>query len=101
MAKIPFMECIGSVMNLTHLTRPNIAYAVGQVSRYLQSPGQEHWKALKRILAYLRKTLKFGLRHSNKLRNQSRSRKQCHLDKPGLALIRFKIDCSSGTVVII
>ena len=61
MAKIPFMECIGSVMNLTHLTRPNIAYAVGQVSRYLQSPGQEHWKALKRILAYLRKTLKFGL----------------------------------------
>jgi hypothetical protein len=61
MAKIPFMECIGSVMHLTHLTRPDIAYAVGQVSRYSQSPGQEHWKALKRILAYLRKTLNFGL----------------------------------------
>lgn len=61
MANIPFMECIGSVMHLTHLTRPDIAYAVGQVSRYSQSPGQEHWKALKRILAYLRKTLNFGL----------------------------------------
>jgi hypothetical protein len=61
MAKIPFMECIGSVMHLTHLTRPDIAYAVGQVSRYSQSPGQEHWKALKRILAYLRKTLNYGL----------------------------------------
>ena len=35
--------------------------SVGQVSRYSQSPGQEHWKALKRILAYLRKTLNYGL----------------------------------------
>jgi hypothetical protein len=35
--------------------------SVGQVSRYSQSPGQEHWKSLKRILAYLRKTLNYGL----------------------------------------
>ena len=61
MAKIPFMECIESVMHLTHLTRPDIAYAVGQVSRYSQSPGQDYWKALTRILAYLRKTLNYGL----------------------------------------
>jgi hypothetical protein len=61
MANIPFMECIGSVMHLTHLTRPDIAYAVGQVSRYSQNPGLEHWKALKRILAYLKKTINFGL----------------------------------------
>ena len=61
MKAVPFMECIGSVMHLTHLTRPDIAYAVGQVSRYSQNPGQEHWKALKRIMAYLRKTMNFGL----------------------------------------
>jgi hypothetical protein len=58
---VPFMECIGSIMHLTHLTRPDIAYAVGQASRYSQNPGQEHWKALKRIMAYLRKTVNFGL----------------------------------------
>lgn len=40
MTKVPFMECIGSVMHLTHLTRPDIAYAVGQVSRYSQNPGR-------------------------------------------------------------
>ena len=61
MTNVPFMECIGSVMHLTHLTRPDIAYAVGQVSRYSQNPGKEHWKALKRILAYLKKTINFGL----------------------------------------
>ena len=61
MKAVPFMECIGSVMHLTHLTRPDIAYAVGQVSRYSQNPGQEHWKALKRIMAYLRNTMNFGL----------------------------------------
>ena len=61
MKAVPFRECIGSVMHLTHLTRPDIAYAVGQVSRYSQNPGQEHWKALKRIMAYLRKTMNFGL----------------------------------------
>lgn len=60
-ANTPFMVCIGSVIHLTHLTRPNIAYAVGQGSRYSQNPGKEHWKALKRILAYLRKTINFGL----------------------------------------
>jgi hypothetical protein len=37
---VPFMECIGSIMHLTHLTRPDIAYAVGQASRYSQNPGQ-------------------------------------------------------------
>jgi hypothetical protein len=61
MTNVPFMECIGSVMHLTHLTRPDIAYTVGQVSRYSQNPGKEHWKALKRILAYLQKTINFGL----------------------------------------
>lgn len=61
MTDIPFIECIGSVMHLTFLKRPEIAYAVGQVSRYSQSSGQEHWKALKRILIYLRKTINFDL----------------------------------------
>lgn len=61
MSDVPFMECVGSVMHLTHLTRPDISYAVGQVSRYSQNPGKEHWKALKRILAYLKKTINYGI----------------------------------------
>jgi len=39
-------------------TRPDIAYAVGVVSRFLANPGKEHWKAVKWILRYLRGTTK-------------------------------------------
>lgn len=37
-------------------TRPDIAYAVGVVSRFLANPGKEHWAAVKWILRYLRGT---------------------------------------------
>ncbi|CAN0860766.1 Retrovirus-related Pol polyprotein from transposon TNT 1-94, partial [Linum grandiflorum] len=35
-------------------TRPDIAHAVGVVSRFLSNPGKEHWAAVKWILKYLR-----------------------------------------------
>ena len=37
-------------------TRPDIAHAVGVVSRFLENPGKEHWEAVKWILTYLRGT---------------------------------------------
>jgi len=37
-------------------TRPDIAHAVGVVSRFLENPRKEHWEAVKRILRYLRGT---------------------------------------------
>ena len=35
-------------------SRPDIAYAVGRLSRYTQCPNQEHWDALARLMKYLR-----------------------------------------------
>ena len=37
-------------------TQPNIAHAVGVVSRYMSNPGMEHWNVVKWILKYLRGT---------------------------------------------
>jgi len=37
-------------------TRPDIAHAVGVVSKYMNNPGKEHWMAVKWILRYLRGT---------------------------------------------
>ena len=37
-------------------TRPDIAQAVGAVSRYMVNPGKEHWSAVKRILRYVKGT---------------------------------------------
>ena len=42
-------------------TRPNIAHAVGVVSRYMNSPGKEHWMVVKWILRYLRGTTTHAL----------------------------------------
>ncbi|GKB40391.1 hypothetical protein Tco_0996339 [Tanacetum coccineum] len=42
-------------------TRPNIAYAVSVVSRYLANPGKNHWEAVKWILTYLRDTANVSL----------------------------------------
>ncbi|GJS61539.1 putative ribonuclease H-like domain-containing protein [Tanacetum coccineum] len=36
--------------------RPDIAHSVGVVSRYMAEPSKEHWKAVKRILRYIKGT---------------------------------------------
>ena len=53
MLHIPYRELVGSLLYLT-LTRPDIPYAVNQVSRYVCNPGEQHWIAAKRILRYIR-----------------------------------------------
>ena len=42
-------------------TRPDIAHAVGFVSRYMNNPGKENWKAVQWILRYLRGTTSHAL----------------------------------------
>ena len=37
-------------------TRPNIAYIVWVLGRYLSNPGMDHWKSAKRVMRYLKKT---------------------------------------------
>ena len=56
MAKVPYASAIGSLMYVMICTRPDIAQAVGAVSRYMNNPGKLHWEAVKWILRYLRGT---------------------------------------------
>ena len=61
MAEVPYQETIGCLNYLTHVTRPDIAFAVNQVARYCQNPGPQHWAGVKNILAYLKATIHYGL----------------------------------------
>lgn len=61
MRKVPYREAVGCLMYLTIVYRPDIAFAVGQVSRYCENLGPAHWEAVKRILAYISGTRKHGL----------------------------------------
>ena len=56
MAKVPYASTIGSLMYVMVCTRPDIAQAVGAVSRYMNNPGKLHWEEVKWILRYLRGT---------------------------------------------
>ncbi|GKF73688.1 hypothetical protein Tco_0220020, partial [Tanacetum coccineum] len=61
MSKVPYANAVGSLVYLMVCTRPDIAYAVSVVSRYLANPGKKHWEAVKWILKYLRGTANVGL----------------------------------------
>ena len=55
---MPYVLAVGSLMYVMVCTRPNIAHAVGVVSKFLSNLGKEHWVAVKWILRYLRGTSK-------------------------------------------
>ncbi|KAK2989425.1 hypothetical protein RJ640_017680 [Escallonia rubra] len=55
-----YKSMVGSLRYLT-FTRPDITYAVGLVSRYMERPKQDHFKAAKRILRYVKGTVDHGL----------------------------------------
>ena len=56
MARVPYASAVGSLMYAMICTRPDIAQAVGLVSRFMANPGREHWNAVKRILRYIKGT---------------------------------------------
>jgi hypothetical protein len=59
-----YQQIVGSLIHLVIGTRPDLALAVGLVSRYNARPSKAHLLAAQRILHYVRKTsgmqLKFG-----------------------------------------
>lgn len=63
-----FRSIIGGLRYLVH-TRPDIAYSVGIVSRYMEKPTVLHLEAVKRILRYVKGTLEYGLIYSREVGN--------------------------------
>ena len=61
MQKIPYASTVGSLMYAQICTRPDIAYIIGMLGRYLSNSGLDHWKATKRVLRYLQKTKDYML----------------------------------------
>lgn len=55
-----YRQLVGSLIYLT-LTRPDISYVVGVMSRYMQNPKKPHLEAIRRILRYVKSTLDNGV----------------------------------------
>ena len=62
MQAVPYKEAIGSLMYLMVCTRMDLAAAIGVFSRFMQSPGVDHWEGVKKVLRYLRGTSEKCLR---------------------------------------
>lgn len=56
MDRVPYASLVGSSIFAMVCTRPDIAYSVGVLSRFMANPGQAHWEAAKWVLRYLRGT---------------------------------------------
>ena len=55
-----YRRLVGKLNYLT-ITRPNIAYSVSVLSRYMSSPTVSHWAAVEHILCYLKEYLGCGI----------------------------------------
>ena len=54
MALVPYSFAVGSLMYAVVCTRPNIAHAVGVVSKFMVNLSKDHWEVVKWIFRYLR-----------------------------------------------
>jgi hypothetical protein len=57
-----YRSIVGSLRYLVH-TRPDITFAVGFVSRFMEAPTTEHWAAVKHLIRYIAGTLHFRCRY--------------------------------------
>ena len=67
--RVPYESAVGSLMYAMVCTRPDIAHAVGVLSRFMSKPGKEHWTIVKWVFSYIRGTSDYGL---------------CYQGRPGL-----------------
>lgn len=61
MKNVPYPEAVGALLWASLTTRPEIAYAVGQTSKFLHNPGRAHWNAVKGVMAYIKGTIDYGI----------------------------------------
>ena len=63
-SQVEYARVIGSLMYWTNCTRPDLAYTISKLSRYTSNLGADNWKAIVRVLRYLRYTHNYGLHYT-------------------------------------
>ena len=62
--QLRYSQIIGSLMYLASATRPDILFDVSKLSRFISNPKDDHWKALKRVVHYLKGTMDYGIHYT-------------------------------------
>lgn len=61
MQRVPQRECVGRLTHLSRVSRPDLAFSVSVVNRYLHTCGNRYWNDDKRILSYRKGTMTYEL----------------------------------------
>jgi hypothetical protein len=59
-----YRQIVGSLQWLQTMTRPDLGFAVSELSRFLSNPGKTHMDAAMHVLSYLAGTRLLGLKYS-------------------------------------
>lgn len=101
MEKVPYASMIGSLMFAMLCTRPDIAHAVGVLSRFMTNPEKAHWEAAKWLLRYLRGTTDYRISYSKDNMNEIvgfvDASYACDLDK-GRSTMTFIFGFGNGPI---
>jgi hypothetical protein len=74
MSCVPDASAVGSFMYAMFCTRPDIAHAMGVLSRYMSKPRKNHWTTIKRVFRHLCGIASCGL---------------CYQGRPGLDRVLY------------
>jgi len=61
MYRVPYASVMGSLMYVMVCARPDLAYAVSTISRFISNPGKQYWEEVNWVLRYLRGIVRLGL----------------------------------------
>lgn len=64
MKTVPYASAAGALMYAAVVSRPDIAYAVGVLCRFMANPGPEHWKAVKHLFRHIKGTVDLCLTYA-------------------------------------
>ena len=59
-----YRNMVGSLLCLACWTRPDISFAVLELSRFVSAPGQNHMQAVKHLLRYIKGASELGVLYS-------------------------------------
>ena len=69
-SQLEYQSAVGSLLYLSSATRPDITFAVNNVTKFSEKPTKEHWSAVKSIFRYLKGTVNYGLQYSRDAREE-------------------------------
>ena len=63
-----YQSCIGTLLYLSGWTRPDLAFSISTLSKYITNPGLEHHEALMHLIGYVKRTKKMRITYGREPR---------------------------------